>query len=252
MPVFDWFRTDLKKRLKDGATALFYEHEKVTNMNVRQIVKQNADDLDFHMPGWEPERLGELSTLLDSYQGITEEDLFSNLHYFLNAIIPTAEANGVKMAIHPDDPPWSIFGLPRIITNRENISRMLKMVDSASNCLTFCSGSLGANPKNHPGNIVREFADRIAFSHIRNVKTEDNGDFIEASHRTQDGSVDIYDVVKALHESGYKGYVRPDHGRHIWDEVCRPGYGLYDRALGIMYLLGVWDSLNRIPSLKEK
>ncbi|MBF0709344.1 mannonate dehydratase [Alkalihalobacillus hwajinpoensis] len=252
MPVFDWFRTDLKKRLKDGSTALFYEHEKVTNMNVRQIVKQNADDLDFHMPGWEPERLGELSTLLDSYQGITEEDLFSNLHYFLNAIIPTAEANGVKMAIHPDDPPWSIFGLPRIITNRENISRMLKMVDSASNCLTFCSGSLGANPKNHPGKIVREFADRIAFAHIRNVKTEDNGDFIEASHRTQDGSIDIYDVVKALHESGYKGYVRPDHGRHIWDEVCRPGYGLYDRALGIMYLLGVWDSLNRIPSLKEK
>lgn len=87
--------------------------------------------------------------------------------------------------------------------------------------------------------------DRIPFAHVRNVKVYENGDFIETSHRGQDGTVDIVGIMKAYHGSGFKGDIRPDHGRHIWDEKCRPGYGLYDRALGIMYLLGIWDSLDR-------
>jgi len=102
---------------------------------------------------------------------------------------------------------------------------------------------MGSDPNNNIPAIIREFGSRIAFAHIRNVKIYENGDFIETSHRTCDGSLDIVDIVKAYHEFGFTGYARPDHGRHIWNEQCRPGYGLYDRALGIMYLWGIWDSL---------
>lgn len=245
MPVFDWTRTDLYRELEDGSTALFFEKAKVENMDPMELVAKITGDADFSMPGWEPERLSRLTELFEAYKGVTEEDLFANLKYFLEQIIPVAEENDIKMAIHPDDPPWSIFGLPRIITNKENLRRVLNLVDSPYNCLTLCSGSLGANPNNNVPDMVREFADRIPFAHIRNVRIYENGDFIETSHRTQDGSVDIYDVVKAYHENGFTGYARPDHGRHVFDEECRPGYGLYDRAMGIMYLWGIWDSLER-------
>lgn len=245
MPIFDWTRTDLYKELEDGSTALYFEKSKVDQMDPLELVNKISEDPKFTMPGWEPERLKRLSVLFEAYKNVGEEDLWNNLKYFLEQIIPVAEVNNIKMAIHPDDPPWSIFGLPRIITNKENIRRFLSLVDSPYNGVTLCSGSLGANPNNNVPEMVREFADRIPFAHIRNVRIYENGDFIETSHRTQDGSVDIYDVVKAYHENGFTGYARPDHGRHIFDEECRPGYGLYDRALGIMYLWGVWDSLER-------
>lgn len=197
------------------------------------------------MPGWEPERLEHLTRLFEAYQNVTEEDLWSHLHYFLEHIIPTAARCGITMAIHPDDPPWPVFGLPRIMTSGESIGRLLQLVDHPANGVTLCSGSLGANPENDLSAMIHAYADRIPFAHIRNVKVYENGDFIETSHRTKDGTVDICGIVKAYHETGFSGYVRPDHGRHIWDEKCRPGYGLYDRALGIMYLWGIWDSLNR-------
>jgi mannonate dehydratase len=243
MPVFDWIRTDLFKELEDGSTALFYEKSRVNDIDPMELVHKIGNNPDYTMPGWEPERLENLTKLFDAYKDVTEEDLFNHLQYFLEAIIPVCEENDIKMAIHPDDPPWSIFGLPRIITNQENIRRVLKLVDSPYNGVTLCSGSLGSNPSNDIVNMVKEFADRIPFAHVRNVKVYENGDFIETSHRGQDGTVDIVGIMKAYHESGFKGYIRPDHGRHIWDEKCRPGYGLYDRALGIMYLLGIWDSL---------
>ncbi|WP_088104869.1 mannonate dehydratase [Halalkalibacter urbisdiaboli] len=245
MPVFDWLRTDLYKELEDGSTALFYEGSKIENIDPRELVKKISENSDLTMPGWEPERLEHLSILFEAYKDVTTEDLWDNLKYFLEEIIPVAEKHDIKMGIHPDDPPFSIFGLPRIVTNKENLKRILSLVDSPYNGLTLCSGSLGANPTNHVGEMVREFSDRIAFAHIRNVRIYENGDFIETSHRTEDGSVDIYDIVKAYHETSFTGYARPDHGRHIWDENCRPGYGLYDRALGIMYLWGIWDSLER-------
>lgn len=245
MPVFDWTRTDLYKELEDGSTALFFEKAKVENMDPMELVSKISGNTDFSMPGWESERLSRLTELFEAYKGVSEEDLFANLKHFLEQIIPVAEANDIKMAVHPDDPPWPIFGLPRIVTCKENLRRILNLVDSPSNGLTLCSGSLGANPDNNVPEMVREFADRIPFAHIRNVRIYENGDFIETSHRTQDGSVDIYDVVKAYHENGFTGYARPDHGRHVFDEECRPGYGLYDRAMGIMYLWGIWDSLER-------
>lgn len=245
MPVFDWTRTNLYKELEDGSTALFYEKNKVDNMDPLDLVDSIASNSDFTMPGWEPERLGSLKSLFEAYREVSMEDLWDNLRYFLEQIIPVAEINDIKMAIHPDDPPWPIFGLPRIITSQESLRRFLQLVDSPSNGITLCSGSLGANPDNNIAEMITEFANRIPFAHIRNLKRFENGDFIETSHRSNAGSVDIYGIVKAYHDSGFKGYVRPDHGRHIWDEKCRPGYGLYDRALGIMYLWGIWDSLER-------
>lgn len=245
MPVFDWIRTDLYKELEDGSTALFYEKSKVDSIDPIELVNKIANNPDYTMPGWEPERLENLTKLFDAYKGVTEEDLFQHLRYFLEAIIPVCKENDIKMAIHPDDPPWPIFGLPRIITNQANIKRVLKLVDSPYHGVTLCSGSLGSNPSNNLVNMVKEFAGRIPFAHVRNIKVYEYGDFIETSHRGQDGTVDIVGIMKAYHENGFNGYIRPDHGRHIWDEKCRPGYGLYDRALGIMYLLGIWDSLGR-------
>lgn len=245
MPVFDWIRTDLFKELEDGSTAMFYEKAEIEQIDPLVLVKRIANNPNYTMSGWEPERLEDLTKLFNAYKHITEEDLINNLRYFLEAIIPVCEENDIKMAIHPDDPPWPIFGLPRIITSQENIRRVLQLVDSPYNGVTLCSGSLGANPNNDIVNMVREFADRIPFAHVRNVRVYENGDFIETSHRAQDGTVDMVGIMKAYHENGFDGYIRPDHGRHIWDEKCRPGYGLYDRALGIMYLLGIWDSLEQ-------
>ncbi|SEO48984.1 mannonate dehydratase [Paenibacillus sp. OV219] len=243
MPVFDWVRTDLFKEMADGSTALFYEKAKVDQMDPVELVNRIANDVDVTMPGWEPERLGQLAPLFEKYKSVSEEDLWGNLQYFLEQIIPVAEQHDIRMAIHPDDPPWPIFGLPRIMTGQASIRRLLSLVDSPYNGVTLCSGSLGANPDNDIVAMVHEFKGRIPFAHIRNVRVYDNGDFIETSHRTEDGTVNIAGIVRAYYESGFTGYARPDHGRHIWDEQCRPGYGLYDRALGIMYLWGVWDSM---------
>ncbi len=247
MPIFDWTRTDLFRESGDGSNALFYEKDLVQDdpKTMADYILNNVGD--FTMPGWEPERMAQLDDLFAKYDGMTEEVLLSNLKYFLEAIIPTCEECDVRMAIHPDDPPWPIFNLPRIIRSRDHIKKFLDVVDSPYNGLTLCTGSLGPNLENDIPAIIREFGDRIHFAHIRNVKVFDNGDFIECSHRACDGNVDTVEVMKAYHDIGFKGYCRPDHGRHIWGEEksCRPGYGLYDRALGIMYLWGVWDALNK-------
>ncbi|THF73787.1 mannonate dehydratase [Cohnella fermenti] len=245
MPIFDWLRTDLHKELEDGSTALFYEKARIDNIDPFDLVAKINENSALTMPGWEPERLAHLTSLFEAYKGVTEEKLWDNLKHFLDEIVPVAARSGIRMAIHPDDPPWSIFGLPRIMTGQANFRRFLKLHDHPSNGITLCSGSLGANPDNDLIAMIHEFKDRIPFAHIRNVRRYDNGDFIESSHRTQDGSVDIAGIVQAYHDIGFTGYARPDHGRHLWGEVCRPGYGLYDRALGIMYLWGVWDAAAR-------
>ncbi|WP_168119626.1 mannonate dehydratase [Paenibacillus sp. HB172176] len=251
MPVFDWIRTDLHKELEDGSTALFFEKSRIHGVDPFDLVQLINGDNTMTMPGWEPERMERLTELFEAYRNVTEEDLWSNLDYFLSEIIPVAEKSGIRMAIHPDDPPWSVFELPRIMTGQDNLRRLLQLHNSPSNGITLCSGSLGSNPANDIVSMAREFAGRIPFAHIRNVRVYENGDFIETSHRTQDGSVDIAGLVQALYDTGFDGYCRPDHGRHLWDEQCRPGYGLYDRALGIMYLWGLWDSLSHQRSEGE-
>ena len=244
MPVFDWFRTNLYYKHADGSTSLSY-----SEADFNKLDKHNL-----RLPGWDESYSPEqLNGLLKEYEEMTHEKLFENLVYFLNGIMPACNEAGVNMAIHPDDPPWDIFGLPRLLTCEENIDRFLKMVDSPYNCLTLCSGSLNADPGNNVADIVRKHCDRIAFAHIRNVKHFPNGDFSEASHRDCDGDTGILDILKAYHDCGFEGYIRPDHGRHLWDEKpgnVRPGYGLYDRALGIMYMLGVWDMLDKLDENK--
>lgn len=249
MPVFDWIRTDLAKNLPDGSNAMFFEKAKIENLSAEEMIENmEKGSKGFSLPGWEAERLEDIKKLFAQYKDVTEEDLFANLKYFLEKIIPVAEENGIKMAIHPDDPPWSVFGLPRIVTNKENLERIINLVDSPSNGITLCSGSLGASPDNDVVEIFRHFVrkGRVPFVHVRNIKIYENGDFIETSHRVADGSLDIVGIIKVLHEEGFNGYLRPDHGRMIWGEEARPGYGLYDRALGIMYMLGIWDTLERV------
>ncbi|UFU00787.1 mannonate dehydratase [Radiobacillus kanasensis] len=248
MPIFDWTRTDLAKALPDGSHALAFENGLIEGINPVELAERVENNSNgYPLPGWEPERMKTIKQLFKLYEQVNEEDLFNNLHYFLERVVPVAEECDIKLAIHPDDPPWSVFNLPRIVTNQRNLERIVNLVDSPYNGLTLCSGSLGANPNNNVPEIFREFLkrDRVPFVHVRNIKREENGDFSESSHRGQDGSLDIYEIVKALHDYDFGGYLRPDHGRMIWDEQARPGYGLYDRALGIMYILGIWDSLTK-------
>lgn len=242
MPIFDWTRTEMFHPLEDGSTALFFEKSKVQGLDPQELIRTVSEASDLTLPGWEPEKMDRITELFEAYEEVDEEQLWANLAVFLKEILPVAEACGIKMAIHPDDPPWSIFGLPRIITGEESYEKLIAISDSPSNAFTMCTGSMGANPANDMVQVARKYASRAPFSHIRNVKIYDNGDFVETSHYTQDGSVDIKGIVEELHRQNYDGYVRPDHGRHLWGEVCRPGYGLYDRALGIMYLLGLWDA----------
>jgi len=248
MPVFDWFRTELAHPLPDGSTALFYEAAKVATLSPEAVVESiQRESKGFTLPGWEKERLVELRSLFSAYEGVSAEKLYENLGYFLTALMPTCEKRGIKLAIHPDDPPWPIFGLPRIVGDEEGLARILALADSPCNGLTLCSGSLGANPKNDVPAIVRRFSGmgRVHFAHVRNVRRFPNGDYTECAHLSSEGSLDLFAIMKAYHDTGFSGYVRPDHGRMIWGEEGRPGYGLYDRALGIAYLNGMLEALEK-------
>ncbi len=236
MPVFDWTRSDLAYQLPDGSNALIFDEATVEKMDPLKG--------ELSLPGWDSSYTKDgLKALLEAYSKITEEDLWNNLKYFLDKVIKVCEEVKVKMAIHPDDPPWGIFGLPRIITNKENIERFLKLYDSEYNGLTLCSGSLGIT--NDIVDLVRTFADRIHFAHIRNIKITGERSFEESAHLSECGSLDIYEILKAYHDNGFKGYIRPDHGRMIWGETGRPGYGLFDRALGAVYINGIWEALEK-------
>ena len=246
MPVFDWTRTDLAKVRPDGATVLAYDQKVVDSIDPQTFFDQTNDNSNgYVMPGWEPERLAHVKELFEAYKDVTEEKLFDNLVYFLKAIQPVCEKYGIKMAIHPDDPAWPVFGLPRIITSKEKILRVMKAVDSPFNGLTFCAGSFGSNPKNDLPGIIRAFPGRIHFAHVRNLHHFGPGVFEEAAHLSSDGSFDLYEMVRALYETGFDGPIRPDHGRAIWGEVSMPGYGLYDRALGAEYILGLWEAIDK-------
>lgn len=240
MPVFDWTRTTLEMEMPDGSRTLGFDMKTVKNIDPSEGIR---------LPGWDtsytPE---ELKGLLAEYANIDEERLWSHLEHFLHRVIPVADEVGIKMAIHPDDPPRPIFGLPRIVKNRQDLARLLSIEDTPANGLTLCSGSLGADGMNDVAAMVREFAGRrrIHFAHLRNVKVNEAGDFYETGHRSADGSLDMAEIVRAYYEAGFDGYVRPDHGRMIWGETGKPGYGLYDRALGAVYLNGLWEGIAKV------
>lgn len=245
MPVFDWTRTQLDKVAEDGSNSLVYYAD--------QLAKMDPLNGELSLPGWDSSyRKEDLKNLFDQYKVVDEEKLFENLGYFLSRIIPVAEECDVRMAIHPDDPPWGIFGLPRIITCEKNIDRFLKLVDSPYNGLTLCTGSLGADGKNDVVALVRKYAamGRIHFMHIRNIRLVEGG-FEETAHDQSCGSLDILGIIEALSDCDYDGYVRPDHGRMIWGETGKPGYGLFDRALGASYINGVWETFRRVKQRTE-
>ena len=248
MPVFDWTRTQLDHRLPDGSTSLVYYKEQV------DAVDPLKSDSDLTLPGWDASYTREeLRAVVAEYNKMTEEDLWANLTYFLERIIPVAAECDVNMAIHEDDPCWSIFGLPRIITCEKNLDRFLKIVDDPHNGITLCTGSLGCSAENDVVHMAAKYAamGRIHFVHARNVAVLENG-FEERAHYSACGSLDMYAILNALYKNGFNGYIRPDHGRMIWGETGRAGYGLYDRALGAAYLNGLWEAITKRNSNMER
>lgn len=236
MPVFDWLRTNLHTEAEDGSNALSYNHEELMSL----------DPHNLHLPGWDESYTSEeLNSLLDAYSGMSHEQLFENLVYFLNGIMPACDETGINMAIHPDDPPWDMFGLPRIITGMSSYDKLFAAVPNVHNGITLCTGSLGAGRDNDMVAMASKLATRSYFVHLRQITHSGALDFCESGHLTSMGSLDMYGIVKALVEAGFDGYVRPDHGRNIWGEDGKPGYGLFDRALGATYLYGLFEAVEK-------
>ncbi len=257
MPVLDWLRTALAREIpEDGSNSLYFDEVELGDMGPVEIVRNTIESTNgFSLPGWEPDRLGELEHTLELYESVTPEDLLANWKYFLDAIIPVCEECGVRMAVHPDDPGWPIFGLPRISHTQEQFDAVCALYDSPANSLCVCTGSLGSNPDNDVVSIIRHFGEegRIAAMHVRNIKhLGAPHKFREAAHLSSAGDIDMFEVMKAIYETCPDVYIRPDHGRMIWGEVGRPGYGLYDRALGATYLNGLWEAIDKMTKEEKK
>lgn len=240
MPIFEWIRTDLTYRLPDGSLALRYEHHRLSGID------PGSESLE--IPGWGASySTSEIKKYLALYRAMDSEQLWDNLGYFLEKIVPVAESANVKLAIHADDPPWSVFEVPRIITSEQALQRVIDLVPSSANGITLYTGSLGVNPENDLPSMARKLGrqKRIHFVHLRNVKWTGEKCFYECPHPSSFGDVDMFKILQTLTEVNYQGPIRSDHGRQIWDEQGRPGYGLYDRALGAMYIAGLWESIIR-------
>ncbi|PTM38686.1 mannonate dehydratase [Bosea sp. 124] len=286
MPVLDWTRTELAYRLPGGGTALrFNIHEYVA---FDHFMLQRPGAADGHpadvmdrakawfersseadrdrllanimagLPGaYDRYDVPGLKRMLERYHGMGHEALRANLKRFLEAVIPTAEEVGIRMCIHPDDPPRPLFGLPRICSDADDIAFILNAVDRPANGLTLCSGSLGANPKNDVPAIARRFADRIWFAHLRNVAKDPDGSFMEAEHLG--GDTDMVALVEALlaEEQRRKAAglphwqipMRPDHGHELLDDIGKgsfPGYPAVGRLRGLAELRGVMAAVSSL------
>lgn len=280
MPVLDWTRTQLFWPLKNGATALRFDKVEMAVFEIYLMERIGAEKdytaevlakakLSFEqMSADEKNRLSDcilkglpgtvddlsmedFKTMIAQYDGLTHTDLKNNLSFFLNEVIPVAEENGVVMAIHPDDPPMDILGLPRIIKSEKDLEDLVGFVDSPSNGITFCTGSLGANPDNDLPKLIEKFADRIHFLHLRNVRREANGSFFEDEHLR--GSSDMYEVVKAVakieKERDIEIPMRPDHGHQMIDDLMNEnaycGYTAIGRLKGLAELRGLELGIKR-------
>jgi len=274
MPVLDWTRTHLFWELEDGSTALRFDKVEMAVFEC-YIMQRNDVEKDYDeailakakqryeaMSKTEIQRLKDgilkglpgtvddldiptFKKMIAQYKDLSHSDLKSNLSYFLNEIIPLAEELGVKMAIHPDDPPFDIMGLPRIITSERDLDDLVGFVDSPSNGITFCTGSLGANENNDLPKMIEKFKDKIHFLHLRNVKREDDGSFYEDHHL--EGSSDIFEIVKAVlkieKEHNISLHMRPDHGHQMLDDLKHnnsyAGYTAIGRLKGLAELRGL-------------
>ena len=241
-----WPEEDIAARAAQSAAAGLH-FSVAEGLPVHESIKLGGPERDvWTLPGWNfSTRQGEIRTLLGQYRALGKAGLWNNLCYFLQAVAPEAERLGIRLAIHPDDPPLPVFGLPRVVSTLEDLLRLTGAVDLPSNGVTLCTGSLGSSRAND----VVKIADRlcaegkIPFVHGRNVRWEGEEDFCESGHLTASGSLNMAAILAALHRRGFDGVIRADHGRMVWGERGRPGYGLYDRAMGVCYLAGLWEAL---------
>ncbi|MDF9795911.1 mannonate dehydratase [Catalinimonas alkaloidigena] len=279
MPVLDWTRTNLEFLIEDGSTALRFdttafaafdllilkrpgaekEYDQETQEKAKSYLSKLSDQekltlqqsIIAGLPGSDKNySLEEFQEQLDLYKAIDEGKLRENLAYFLKKIIPVAEESGVKMAIHPDDPPRPLLGLPRVVSTEADAVSLLEAVDSAANGLTFCTGSYGAHPGNDLAGMVERLGDKIHFLHLRSVQREPDGSFYEANHL--EGSANMYQVVKAVVKEirkrqangrlDYQIPMRPDHGHKMLDDQHKktnPGYTAIGRLRGLAELRGL-------------
>lgn len=272
MPVLDWTRTQLDLIMKDGSKALYFDWIDLAIFDIYILKREDAaqdysdeiqqlsqerfagmseadkTDLQFNVlmgiPGEADLSLESLQQSIDIYKNIGREGLKQNLLYFLGAIADTCEANGIKMTIHPDDPPYAILGLPRVVSNEEDLVYLITEQPKTFNGICFCTGSLGAGPKNNLPQILDKVKHRVYFAHLRNVKRDAIGSFYEADHL--DGDVDMYAIVKGLSAENQTREVaipfRPDHGHQMLDDinkVTNPGYSAIGRLRGLAELRGL-------------
>lgn len=276
MPAIDWVRTDLEWKLPDGTYTLYFdkiryayfdcvvlnrdgaekdytseEIEKVNQFH-KVITKEETDSLIdtiiIRTQSFIHRRISDINTnpveefkkLLAKYNGIDKNELRKNMSYFLNKVIPTAENYGVKLAVHPDDPPFPVFGLPRIVSNEDDIEVILNMIDSKSNGLTLCTGSLSAGEHNNLPDLARKFAKHVFFAHLRSTKILPNGNFMEASHL--EGRGNIIEVIRILEKQNRVIPMRVDHGKLMLDDIDKnhnPGYSFYGRMLALGQVEGM-------------
>jgi mannonate dehydratase len=284
MPALDWTRTDLSYEVEDGSKALRFEMAALAAFDVFLLKRKNAhNDYDAAtleraekklaamsepeirllyqnmlkgLPGSEESfTLKQFQDALNAYEGIDRNKLQQHLIYFLRQIIPVAEACGAVMSIHPDDPPFAVLGLPRVVSNAEDIKALIKAVPSLNNGLCFCTGSYGVIASNDLPEMVRMFSDRIQFIHLRSTKRNDFGDFYEDNHL--EGDVDMYAVIKeiviAMQQRKCSIPMRPDHGHQMLDDLKKntyPGYSAIGRLRGLAEIRGV--ELGVLRGLMEK